>query len=108
MKLRTSSRPRRGACSEYWSSMSGAASSSMILGFQGSPQNPSNQRPTIALLSCSSDIFDPLGALDKGGPPFDEASLLRGSESLIPASCVLIRTPSRDGYDHRSTHPILR
>src|SRR5579864_8398462 len=59
MKFLTSSRPRRGACSEYCRRISGAASSSMILGFQGLPQNPSNQRPTIALLSCSRDIFDP-------------------------------------------------
>src|SRR5205814_922524 len=66
MKSLTSSRPRRGACSEYWSKISGAASSSMILGFQGLPQNPANQRPTIALLSCWRDIFDPLGAVDKG------------------------------------------
>src|SRR4029077_17474388 len=50
--------------------MSGAASSSMILGFQGLPQNPSNQRPTIALLSCSRDIFDPLGAVNKDATAF--------------------------------------
>src|SRR5437764_2439925 len=56
MKFRTSCRPRRGACSEYWSSMSGAASSSMICGFHGLPQNPSNQRPTRALFSCSRNI----------------------------------------------------
>src|SRR3977135_2164574 len=66
MKSLTPSRPRRGACSEYCSKISGAASSSMIPGFQGLPQNPSNQRPTIALLSCSRDIFDPLGAVGKG------------------------------------------
>src|SRR6267142_1420914 len=67
---KASSRPRRGAWSEYWSKISGAASSSMILGFQGLPQNPSNQRPTTALLSCSPDIFDPLDAGDKGVPAF--------------------------------------
>src|SRR5580700_5225583 len=39
--------------------MLGAASSSMICGFHGLPQNPSNQRPTTALLSCSRDITDP-------------------------------------------------
>src|SRR5207237_10503684 len=71
MKCLTSSRPGRGACSEYWSRISGAASSSMILGFQGLPQKPSNQRPTIALLSCSRDICDPPGAVDEGAPAFD-------------------------------------
>src|SRR6516164_1790523 len=60
MKLRTSSRPRRGACSEYCSRISGAASSSMIAGFHGFPQNPSNQRPMMSLLSCSRDMIDPL------------------------------------------------
>src|ERR1700730_1985492 len=38
----------------------------------------------------------------KACPPFDEVSLLRVSESLIPASCVLIRIPvarsSRDCF----------
>src|ERR1700730_11152383 len=38
----------------------------------------------------------------KACPPFDEGSLLRVSESLIPASCVLIRIPvarsSRDCF----------
>src|SRR5688572_27344066 len=50
MNARTSSRPRRGACSEYCRSMSGAASSSTIFGFQGLPQNSLSQRPTISLL----------------------------------------------------------
>src|SRR3954452_11213863 len=55
MNALTSSRPRRGACSEYCKRISGAASSSTILGFQGLPQNSSNQRPTISLL-FSADI----------------------------------------------------
>src|SRR5262244_3341902 len=50
----TSSRPRRGACMEYSKRMSGAASSSMMAGFHGFPQNWVNQRATIALFS--SDI----------------------------------------------------
>src|SRR5712671_99773 len=62
----------------------------MISGFQGLPQNPSNQRPTIALLSCSRDIFDPLSAVNEGVLATDVASLPRGSELLISASCVLI------------------
>src|ERR1700730_16348525 len=62
----------------------------MIPGFQGLPQNPSNQRPTMALFSCSRDIFDPLGLGLKACWPSDEASLPRGSESLISASCSLI------------------
>src|SRR5690242_1355136 len=33
--------------------MSGVASSSITLGFQGLPQKSLNQRPTIALFSCS-------------------------------------------------------
>ena len=35
-------------------------------GVPGITQNPSNQRPTMALFSCSRDIFDPLGAGDEG------------------------------------------
>src|ERR1051325_4316047 len=50
MNALTSSRPRRGACSEYCRSISGAANSSTISGFQGLPQNSLNQRPTISLL----------------------------------------------------------
>src|SRR5258707_13332457 len=53
-------RPRRGACREYWRSISDAASSSMILGFQGLPQNPLNQRPTMALLLVSRDMSSTL------------------------------------------------
>src|SRR5215208_6385307 len=60
MKFFTSSRPRRGACREYCSRISGAASSSTTLGFQGLPQNSVNQRPTMALLSCSFDMGVPL------------------------------------------------
>src|SRR6202000_1075065 len=51
-----SSRPRRGSCSEYCRSMSGAASSSTMLRSQLSPQKLVNQRPTIALLSDSFDM----------------------------------------------------
>jgi hypothetical protein len=40
------------------------------LGFQGLPRKPSNQRPTIALLSCSRDIFDPLSAVKKNVTTF--------------------------------------
>src|SRR6266705_2013831 len=36
----------------------GAASSSITLGFQGLPQNSVNQRPTMALFSCSLDMAD--------------------------------------------------
>jgi SnoaL-like polyketide cyclase len=39
--------------------VSSAESSSMILGFQGLAQNPSNQRPTMALLSVSRDCLRP-------------------------------------------------
>src|SRR5215831_3053323 len=56
MKRLMSSRPRRGACNEYCSSMSGAASSSMTARLQGLPQNSLNQRPTTALFSSSFDI----------------------------------------------------
>jgi hypothetical protein len=56
MNFFTSSRPRRGACSEYCKRMSGALSSSTTLGFQGLPQNSLNHRATTALFSCSFDI----------------------------------------------------
>lgn len=57
MKALTSSRPRRGACNEYRSSMSGAARLSTTLRFHGLPQNSLNQRPTMALFSCSLDLM---------------------------------------------------
>src|SRR5690349_20550120 len=50
-KALMSSRPLRGSCSEYFSSMSGAAISSTTLRFQVLPQKSVNQRPTTALLS---------------------------------------------------------
>src|SRR6202035_580647 len=53
-----SSRPRRGACREYCRSIFGAASSSTILRLQVVPQKSVNQRPTIALLSCSLVIVN--------------------------------------------------
>src|SRR5580692_3448024 len=99
MKSLTSSRPRRGACREYCSSMSSAASSSMMLGFQGLPQNPPNQRPTMALLSCSRDITGPPMLWLKACPPSDEASLSRGPGSLISASCGLIPRSANPNAD---------
>src|ERR1700674_2384704 len=48
-----SSRPRRGSCNEYFSSMSGAAISSITPRLTFLPQNSLNQRPTTALLSFS-------------------------------------------------------
>jgi hypothetical protein len=56
MNVFTSSRPRRGACSEYCNRMSGALSSSTTPGFQGLPQNSLNHRATTALFSCSLDM----------------------------------------------------
>src|SRR5882724_11349741 len=57
MKALMSSRPRRGSCSEYRRSISGAASSSTIPRSHVSPQNLVNQRPTMALFSSSLDMF---------------------------------------------------
>src|SRR5687768_17096997 len=57
MKALMSSRPRRGACSEYCSSMSGAASSSTMAALYSLPQKCVNQRPTMALLSSSLDMM---------------------------------------------------
>src|SRR6478672_4104228 len=53
MNALMSSRPRRGSCNEYCSSMSGAASSSTISRLQVLPQKLVNHRPTIALLVCA-------------------------------------------------------
>src|SRR3954470_12689447 len=53
MNALMSSRPRRGSCNEYCSSMSGAASSSTISRLQVLPQKSVNHRPTIALLACA-------------------------------------------------------
>src|SRR5262245_22722433 len=51
MNALMSSWPRRGSCSEYLSSMSGAAIWSMTARLTVLPQNSVNQRPTMALLS---------------------------------------------------------
>src|SRR5260370_33660503 len=75
----------------------------MISGFQGLPQNPSNHRPTMALLSCSRDITDPLMLWLNAFPPSDEASLSRGSESLISASCALIPRSVEPRQGRRAT-----
>src|SRR5678815_4247404 len=56
MNALMSSRPRRGSCSEYCRSMSGAASSSTMPRLQVLPQKSVNQRPTMALLSSSLDM----------------------------------------------------
>src|SRR5689334_10690461 len=53
MNALMSSRPRRGSCSEYLSSMSGAAISSTTPRLTLLPQNSVNHRPTTALLSSS-------------------------------------------------------
>src|SRR5262245_61469268 len=53
MNALMSSRPRRGSCSEYLSSISGAAISSTTPRLTVLPQNSVNQRPTTALLSAS-------------------------------------------------------
>src|SRR5262245_45084325 len=52
MNALMSSRPRRASCSEYLSSMFGAAISSMTPRLTVLPQNSVNQRPTTALLSA--------------------------------------------------------
>src|SRR4029453_2723755 len=52
-----SSRPRRGSCSEYFSSISGAATSSTTPRLTFLPQNSVNQRPTTALF-CSSLLIE--------------------------------------------------
>src|SRR6266576_1507702 len=53
MNALMSSRPRRGSCREYLSSMFGAAISSTTPRLTRLPQNSANQRPTTALLSSS-------------------------------------------------------
>src|ERR1700730_15845613 len=53
MKALMSSWPRRGSCSEYFSSMSGDAMSSTTLRLTFSPQKSVNHRTTMALLSSS-------------------------------------------------------
>src|SRR5215471_10416425 len=53
-----SSRPRRGSCSEYFSSISGAATSSTTPRLTFLPQNWVNQRPTTALFrSLLMELF---------------------------------------------------
>src|ERR1700722_7695470 len=61
MNALMSSRPRRGACSEYFKSMSGAAISSTTARLTLLPQNSVTQRPSTALLSsCFLMEMDPL------------------------------------------------
>src|SRR5262249_11768353 len=52
MNALMSSRPRRGSCSEYLSTMSGAAISSTTARLTLLPQKSVNQRPTTALLAA--------------------------------------------------------
>src|ERR1700722_13243946 len=56
MKALMSSWPRRGSCNEYCRNISGAASSSTMARSDFGPQKLVNQRPTMALFSCSLDI----------------------------------------------------
>src|SRR6201747_832331 len=58
MKALMSSWPRRGSCSEYFSSMSGDAMSSTTLRLTFSPQKSVNHRTTTALLSSSLLIWN--------------------------------------------------
>src|ERR1700730_6662065 len=60
MKALMSSRPLRGSWSEYFSSMFGAAISSITLRLQVLPQKSVNQRPTMALLSSCKLMGVPL------------------------------------------------
>src|ERR1700734_1332528 len=68
--------PRRGSCNEYCKSMSGAASSSTMLRSHVGPQKLVNQRPTMALFSCSFDIsvLHVQGMLAKASVAFASAS----------------------------------
>src|ERR1700722_427146 len=66
MKALMSSRPFRASCSEYLSSMSGAAISSTTPRLHVLPQKSVNQRPTTALLSCSFDILISLFMVEDG------------------------------------------
>jgi len=61
----------------------------MIPGFQGLPQNPSNQRPTMALLSCSRDMTDLLSAIK--GQVHSEQVHLGSSRQLLCHSCCAAR-----------------
>jgi len=92
MKWRTSSRPRRGACSEYWSSMSGAASSSMISGIpwiSPEPLEPTADNNLVVLFARHgidhSAVAEGISAFQQGGlyPP--------RSAAVISGSCALIR-----------------
>src|SRR5215467_9544075 len=62
----------------------------MIPGFQGLPQNPSNQRPTMALLSCSRDMTDPLSAI-KGQVHSEQVHL------GFPGNCFVTRVAQQEG-----------
>src|SRR6266446_5626114 len=88
MKALMSSRPRRGLCSEYCNSMSGAARASTMVRSQVFPQNAVNQRPTMALLSAAVDIRDSSERLlvEKG-----EAHASLFSEQYLPEALKTLR-----------------
>src|SRR5882762_5991874 len=103
MNALMSSRPRRGSCSEYFNSMSGAAISSTMRRSHFSPQKLVNQRPTTALLSSSFDMFDSLLILIGS-----EAGLLRLERTISIALPYYYYYPFlavrfRQSISHRSS-----
>src|SRR5262249_6984928 len=73
MNALMSSRPRRGSCREYLSSMSGAVISSTTPRLTLLPQNSVNQRPITALLSSSLLMRMAPRDLSQGSPtPVDD------------------------------------
>src|SRR5215468_5273227 len=80
--------------------MSGAASSSIMLGFQGLPQNPLNQRPTSSLLSS----FD-MTLLLSCAPPKDLRTPRRSDDPISENTNLhRPRFPSSQDQGRRTRH----
>src|SRR5262249_26862238 len=102
MNALMSSRPRRGSCSEYLSSMSDAAISSTTARLTLLPQNSVNQRPTTALLS--SCLLIGMAPRDVSHEDHRHRSMIEARLTLDlrepnSGSCLGIYEPRRDGRD---------
>src|SRR5258706_2998996 len=103
MKALISARPRRGSCSEYCSSISGAAILSTTERSKVLPQNFVNHSPTTALLSSSMDMcisFDG-GEMNKGSHVdslWQHHSQEPGEQRSVSCGCI-----RRINLTHRAT-----
>src|SRR5262245_15062753 len=98
MNALMSSRPRRGSCNEYLSSISDEAISSTTARLTFLPQNSVNQRPTTALFSSLLIGMAPrdLCCEDHRHPPMIQARITLDDAVPNSGSCLGIKSPDPD------------